>query len=306
MAGSFALTMRRESTVVAGVKDNAGAVAVAEAGIAYAEMMLLHPEENKRWRADGNIYRVDFGGTQVRLRLFSEAGKVDINQADQALLQAIMAKAPVEEEQQNKLVAAIMDWRDQDDLLNIDGAEKKEYKDAGLKYQPRNKPFQTLEELQMVLGMDERVYNWLEPLVTVYSGQPGVNLKLASANVLNLMPGVDASLIETYIANRLENTKNDLPPPEFPSSPTRAAASGANDVVTIVSEALMADETGALVTATVLKSGVGQSEGLEGGNNPVPFKVLRWQRNPGNEKSLFTDEMSELIVKRYVETELSD
>ena len=34
MAGSFALTMRRESTIVAGIKDNAGAAAVAEAGIA--------------------------------------------------------------------------------------------------------------------------------------------------------------------------------------------------------------------------------------------------------------------------------
>ena len=60
MAGSFALTMRRESTIVAGIKDNAGAVAAAEAGIAYAEMMLLNTDQNKRWRADGNLYQVDF------------------------------------------------------------------------------------------------------------------------------------------------------------------------------------------------------------------------------------------------------
>jgi general secretion pathway protein K len=306
MAGSFALTMRRESTVVAGIKDNAGAAAAAEAGIAYAEMMLLNPEPNKRWRADGNIYQVDFGSTQVRLRLLSEAGKIDINKADLTLLQALMAQAPVEEEEQAKLIGAVLDWRDQDDLLNIDGAEKKEYKDAGLKYQPRNKPFQTLEELQMILGMDERVYNWLEPLVTVHSGQPQVNLKVASTKVLGILPSLDGSLIETYTASRLESTKNDLPAPEFPASAFNGGSSGGNEVLTIVSEALMADETSALVVATVKKLGVGASAALVDEAQSTPFKVIKWQRNPGNEKPLFSDEMSELLVKHYVETELSD
>jgi general secretion pathway protein K len=306
MAGSFALTMRRESTIVAGIKDNAGAAAAAEAGIAYAEMMLLNPEQNKRWRADGNIYQVDFGITQVRLRLLSESGKIDINKANLALLQALMAQAPVEEEQQAKLIGAIQDWRDPDDLLNINGAEKKEYKDAGLKYQPRNKPFQILEELQMVLGIDEQVYNWLEPLVTVHSGQPQVNLKLASTKVLGILPGLDGSLIEDYATSRLESTKNDLPVPEFPAGLVNGGSSGGNEVVTIISEALMADETSALVVATVLKSGVGSAAAFEDDTPSTPFTVIKWQRNPGNEKSLFSDEMSELLVKHYVETELSN
>ncbi len=305
MAGSFALTMRRESTVVAGIKDNAGAVAAAEAGIAVAEMMLLHPEQNKRWRADGNIYQVDFGSTKIRLRLLSEAGKIDINNADLPLLQSLMAKAPVEEEQQAKLIGAIIDWRDQDDLLSIDGAEKKEYRDAGLKYQPRNKPFQTVEELQMVLGMDEHVYNWLQPIITIYSGQPQVNLKLASTKVLNVLPNLDASLIESYVATRLDNAKNDMPAPEFTAGPVGSGGVSANETVTIVSEALMADETSALVSATVTKADASQS-GLSDVTQSEPFQALKWQRNPSNEEPLFTDKMSELLVKQYAETELSD
>lgn len=306
MAGSFALTMRRESAIVTGVRDSAGAAALAEAGVAYAEMMLLNPEQNKGWRTDGSIYQVNFGETQVRLRLLSESGKVDINVADQALLQALLSQVPIDEEQQTKLVGAIMDWRDQDDLLNIEGAEKKEYQDAGLKYQPRNKPFQTLEELQMVLGMDENVYNWLEPIMTVYSGRPGVNLKLASTKVLNLLPGLDTSLIDTYVAARLESTKNDLPAPEFPASPVNAAATNAKEVVTIISEALMPDGNSALVTATVLKSGINQPITMDDEISRSPFKILNWKRNPGNEQSLFTDAMSEILVKKYAESELSD
>lgn len=309
MAGSFALTMRRESTVVTGIKDNAGAIAIAEAGIAIAEMMLLNPDQNKRWRADGNIYQLDFGDTKVRLRLLSEAGKIDINNADLTLLQALVGQTPAEAEQQAKIIGAILDWRDQDDLLNIEGAEKKEYRDAGLKYQPRNKPFQTVEELQMVLGIDERVFNILESMVTVYSGQ-AVDPTLASSKVLKLLPSLDAGLIEDYIVARVESAKNDLPAPNLPLTPATGGGgaggggASASEAVTIISEARMTDETSTLVAATVMKSDATQP--LTSDGTATPFKVLKWQRNPANEETLFTDEMTELLAKQYVEPELSD
>lgn len=308
MAGSFALTMRRESTITAGIKNNAAALAAAEAGIAYAEMMLLHPDQKKRWRADGNIYQVDFGDTQIRLRLISEAGKIDINKAELALLQGLMARAPIDEDRQAKIIGAIMDWRDKDDLLNIDGAEKNEYRKAGLKYQPRNKSFQTVEELQMVLGMDDRLYNWLEPVITVNSRQPQVNLKQATAKVLGLLPGLDAGLIESFVAARLESARTEQPPPEFPSTLLNSRGGGptSGETVSIISEALMPDETSAVITATVAKSGANQALVSDPTSQASPFKILKWRRNPANEDPLFSDEMTELLVKQYAEPELSN
>lgn len=307
MAGSFALTMRRESTITAGLKDNAAALAAAEAGIAYAEIMLLHPEQAKRWRADGNIYQVNFGDTQIRLRLLSESGKIDINKANFALLQSVLSHAPIEEDKQAKIIGAILDWRDQDDLLNIEGAEKKEYRKAGLKYEPRNKPFQTVEELQMILGMDEYLYNWLVPMVTVYSGQPQVNLKLASAKVLNLLPLMDAGLIENFVTARLESARTEQPAPEFPGAVagTSASAPGGGDTLTIISEAKMADDSSAVIVATVVKSAANQAFETELAL-PGPYRTIKLLRNPANEEPLFSDEMSELLVKEYAEPELND
>lgn len=306
MAGSFALTIKRESAVAAGAKDNAGALAAAEAGVAFAEMMLLNPEQTKRWRADGSLYQVDFGDTKIRLRLLSESGKIDINKAGIPLLQALFAATEADEKQQGKLVGAILDWRDADDLLNLNGAEKKEYKDAGLKYGPRNKAFQTLEELQMVLGMDETIYNKIEPLVTVYSGKPQVNIKLASPKVLNILPGLDVGLIDGFITSRLESARNDLPTPEFTGGLAADASGGSAGVVTIVSEALMPGETSASVVATLTKGEAEQGLPDENGDTASPYTVLKWQRNPINETSLFSEEMSELLVKQYAEPELSD
>lgn len=305
MAGSFALSMRREASIVAGVKNNAQAIAIAESGIAIAEMMLLNTDPAKRWRADGNIYQIDAEDSRVRIRILSESGKIDLNAADEKALEALMMHAPINEnskedpvEHAAKLTGAILDWRDADDLIHINGAEKKEYQDAGLKYQPRNRPFQTVEELQMVMGMDEPTFKWIEPLVTVYSGQQKSALQTASKEVLQVVPGLDQGVVNDYVAARLESARNGLPPPPFPIGSGQApAAVGGGEVFSIDSEAMLDEGSKALISA-VLKT--------SDGTLPIPFQALKWQRNTVSNVSLFTDAMSELLVKQYAEPELNN
>jgi general secretion pathway protein K len=307
MAGSFALSMRRESAIVSGIKNNAQAMAVAESGIAMAEMMLLNPDPNKGWRTDGNIYEIDSADARIRVRLLSETGKIDINKADEALLKSLMASAPVDEERQIRLVGAILDWRDEDDLVHIEGAEKTEYEDAGLNYQPRNKPFQSIEELQLVLGMDKSIFKWIEPLVTVYSGQQQVAAQQASKEVLQVIPGLDKGLVDSYIAARLESARNNLPVPPLPSSPGlnntmgQNNPAGQNNVLTVVSEALLNDASKASISAVIKKSANAQSF-----TSPAPFEVLKWQHVTENNASLFAHAMSQLLVKQYAEPELDN
>lgn len=311
MAGSFALGMRREAAIITGVKNNAQAVAIAEAGIAIAEMMLLNPDENKRWRTDGSIYQIDTaGGATVRIRLLSEMGKIDINTASEKLLQGLMANVPEDENnkdreaQSSALANAIIDWRDEDNLVHLDGAEEKQYQDAGLKYRPRNKPFQTIEELQLVLGMNGAIFRWVEPLITVYSGQSSAVLPQASREVLQVMPELDAGLIEGYIADRLESAKNDLPPPAFPLSSGQSSAAGQNEALTVISEAQLEDGSTGIISAIIKKSEDSQNESPV--SSTAPFQALKWQRNTTSSPSLFTEAMSEFLVKQYAEFEINN
>ncbi|MDD2658998.1 MAG: type II secretion system protein GspK [Methylococcales bacterium] len=297
MAGSFALNMRRESAIIAGVKTNAQAMAVAESGIAMAEMMLLGPDPNMVWRTDGGIYEIDSEDAKIRVRMLSESGKIDINKADEALLQSLMASAPVDTDLQTKLVSAILDWRDADDLVHVEGAEKDEYQEAGLSYQPRNKAFQSIEELQLVLGMNESVFKWIEPLVTIYSGQQQVNIQQADKEVLQVIPGLDGGLIDSFIADRLESARNNLPAPPFPSSSGQNISPAQNTALTIVSDALLNDGSRALISAVIKKSDNAQT---------APFETYRWQLLTANGASLFTDAMSELLVKQYAGPELNN
>jgi general secretion pathway protein K len=311
MAGSFALSMRRESAIVAGIKNNAQASAVAKSGIAMAEIQMLNSDPFKSWRADGSIYQINAADAKIRVRLLSEAGKIDINKADEALLKSLMNHAPLDEEQRAKIVGAILDWRDEDNLVRLDGAEKQEYEDAGLTYQPRNKPFQSIEELQLLLGMDKSLFLWLEPLITVYSGQQQVAVQVAAADVLQVLPGLDKSLVDSYIAARLQSVINNLPVPPFPSSSGMntpigqntpvgpSDSSGQNNVLTVISEAVLGDESKASISAVIKKSDNIQA-------NPSPFEVLKWQQVTVNKASLFSNAMSKLLVKQYAEPELNN
>ncbi|MDD5577917.1 MAG: type II secretion system protein GspK [Methylobacter sp.] len=297
MAGSFALSMRREASIITGMGNNAQAKSIAESGLAIAEMMLLNPDLNKRWRTDGSIYEMDYASSKVRVRLLSESGKIDINIADQALLQSLMAHAPVDDDaQKNKIVSAILDWRDADDLVHIDGSEKKEYQQAGLTYEPRNKPFQSIEELQMVLGIDENIFLWIEELVTVYSGQP-VNTQHASKKVLQVLPGAQPEVVDSFITARRESAINGLPAPVFPLSSAQSGAAGQNDVVSVQSEALLEDESKAMISAVIKKSENPQSG---------PFQILKWQSGITGTISLFTDEMLDLLIMQYAEPQFDN
>ena len=67
------------------------------------------------------------------------------------------------------LADAIADFRDADNLPRLRGAEEAQYRDAGLVWGPKNAPFQTVGELQQILGMTAEIYRRVAPDLSVYS-----------------------------------------------------------------------------------------------------------------------------------------
>ena len=68
-------------------------------------------------------------------------------------------------------------------------------------------------------------------------------------------------------------------------------------MLTLVSEARLDDESSAVVSAVIKLSGQTQA---------APFQVLKWEIAAADDHSLFSDAMSELLVKQYAEPELND
>jgi general secretion pathway protein K len=83
-----------------------------------------------------------------------------------------------------------LDWRDGSPLKRADGAKADEYRAAGYDYLPRNGPFQSVDELTLVMGMTRDLYKRVEPALTVYSGRQFVDPQFATPEVLSALPSL--------------------------------------------------------------------------------------------------------------------
>jgi general secretion pathway protein K len=307
MAGSFALTIKRESATVMQLKTQAQAMAMAQAGVVIAQAMLLHEEQAKRWRVDGSLYEIEDDHGLMRIRILSEAGKIDINSVPTALFHQVMQHAPFDVQSRLALEDAILDWRDDDEITRPHGAEKAEYQDAKLHYGPRNKPFRSLDELQMVLGMNARMIEWMQSLFTVYAaGQTEIELANASWEVLEVLPEIDPAQLAAYFIAKQKSILNNAPLPSLPRLENAGQAMASDmentsdtqtpsdvSVVTVIVET-KTEEAQARIEVVMEK--------IEGANN-LPFQILKWhnQTDFSAVTSLFAENMEFLLVGRYSE-----
>ena len=285
MAGSFATTMRRETSVSTALKDNAQAQAAAESGIMLAEFMLSQTDVEPPWQVDGTIYSVPRADGEIRLRLFSEAGKVDINSASPVQLAAVLGSISADRRQQQQLLNAILDWRDEDDDTRTHGAEKRQYRLAGLAYGPSNTAFQSLQELQLVLGMDAAMFSQIEPWITVYSGSEQVDYDAAAPELLAL---IAAEMRHRNISDDLlqKHLQGDITEEEH-AEDAGDAIIGDNQTFTIIAEARL--EQGASASLEVVVRRQTDDPSLP------PFEILDWKpRSQG--LSLFDAAMDERII----------
>ena len=203
IAASFVTVMRSDIQVVTNSMGRAKAEAAANAGIQRAMFELFKPVNTPdRWAADGVPRGWTYQDAAITITMNDEAGKIDINTASEALLRSLFQSQGLTPDEAVAMVDAINDWRDQDSVKRLHGAEEAEYLAAGLKYKPANAPFQAIEELKLVLGMTPQIYQRIAPLITIYSRQPGVYAQIASRAVLRAIPNVTDEQVDTYIQLR--------------------------------------------------------------------------------------------------------
>lgn len=180
----------------------------ADAGIARAIAAIAARNPNDPWPIDGTARTLEIDGFQVQVAIQDELGRIDINQASEALLNNLFIALGVPRQTATALADAIADWRDADDLKRLNGAEAAQYTAAEFSYGPRNAPFETLEELRLVSGVTEEIFEKARPHLTIYSQRPQVNastanlpIRAALAGVTQAQAGVSTSITTAQLNN---------------------------------------------------------------------------------------------------------
>ncbi len=207
--GIYAILARTEGLQARFLFDETAARYAAEAGIHRAVFEMRSTDMETRWVPDGRPYQISIGDAVVEIRIIDESGKINLNAADVELLTDFFISRGVDELEALHLADAIHDWRDPDDMPRLYGAEIDDYLAAGYPYGPANEDFRTVDELQQVIGVSWELYQAVEPLLTVHSGQGRINPAFAPAEVLAAMPDMDRESAEMFVEERWQFHPSD-------------------------------------------------------------------------------------------------
>ncbi|MEX6500761.1 general secretion pathway protein GspK [Pseudomonas zhanjiangensis] len=253
---------RTELQLAGNARLAASARHVAEAGVNWGIWSLLQANTSG-WLADGSSRSLELDGISVEVALFDEQGKIDLNEADPQLLVGLFESVGLDERAALAQVDAILDWRDEDDLLHPAGAEEEQYRALGLP-PPANRPFQRLEELRRVLGIDEALYQRVLPALTLYSNKAEVNPLVAPREVLLALPGISADSIDRFIEQRRRNYETGQRPPLLSGVDPLLLAPNAPGVnYSIVTDTALSPGVKVRQQVVIHLQGLGRRQGVE-------------------------------------------
>lgn len=136
------------------------------------------------------------------VKLRDAHSRLPLNSVTERELRRLLAAVGVSHPTTLVVAASVVDWRDPDDLHRAHGAEWPDHYSTQVPPRvPRNAPFESLEELRFVRGVDEVVYGRIRPFLSL-SSDARVNLNAAPEVVLNALPGMSAEATAIVMARR--------------------------------------------------------------------------------------------------------
>lgn len=267
ITGSFALMARMDRLEANSLLSGTQARMSAEAAINLAVLALRDPDDLTRMRADGRIYEQEIDGVMVEVSAIDERGKVDINAANELTLANLFIGSGMEVDNAELLAAAVLDWRDEDELERVNGAEEDAYFAAGLQVGPANRLFMMTEELLQVIGMQYELYRKIEPGISTFSRSDQPNPAFAPVEALMAMPDITYEEAVNFVEQRNSQQPGDSLGTELPNGLV-VMEQGRGVTYSIKARATMPNGVWEQVQATIK---------LGANRNGSPYRVLRWR-----------------------------
>jgi general secretion pathway protein K len=235
----FCYAMRTEVNITRNYQEELQLYAAAQGSAqrAIAELILKHdprmqqlrktgkegeiPPESREWVTDGREYRFPFEGAEGVVRVLGEAGKVNLNRVSDAVLRKIMTALGLEGEARDIAVDSILDWRDPDDFIRVNGAENEYYQSLKEPYDCKNGNFDSVEELLLVRGITPELFYGkkikkmegeagrgetvaLKDLFSIYASGEQIDINSASLPALRVVLGLPLEVCRQILKARQE------------------------------------------------------------------------------------------------------
>ena len=267
LAAGFAYSMKVETKLAMNANSESELNSLGRSGVEMARWVLAQQATiaqepfdalNQQWAggpgsmltsnsplAGVSLDNIQLGGGKFSVKITDLERKVNINMADQAMLEQALRLIGVDAGELTAITASILDWIDPDSNEHMNGTESDFYATLEPPYLAKNGPIDDLSELLLVRGVTPDIYwggvatNHLPAAFQNKVGfqQPGggvlaydvglsdlftplssgqININTASARVLQMLPFVDENVAAEIIRLRsgpdgMDGTDDDTP-----------------------------------------------------------------------------------------------
>ena len=151
------------------------------------------------------------------LAVEDEGGKADINTASPKLMSALLRGFGARTEEADHVAAAIAEFSRPAANVVLDDAAFRAYAADGRTYGPKKGPFETVLELDQVIGMRLDLLRAVLPYVTVHSRQPGVDPRVAAPALLAALAGDEPAKVAQLAGATRGDRAGEATPSGVPS-----------------------------------------------------------------------------------------
>lgn len=219
IAGQFCFSMKNEVESARLIKDEAQAYYIANAGIVEGLKKIIDDEitkgvkgkdikeedQNLTWRVNTVIEPQLFANGTYTINIGNESGKVNLNYASGELLRILFSSLKLDKDQCNIIADSILDWRDNDALHRLNGAENDYYKSLAEPYKCRDGFFRYKDELLLVRGITKELYynkglkDFISIVISPESAKGRININAVPLELLKILPGMSSEAVADIV-----------------------------------------------------------------------------------------------------------
>jgi general secretion pathway protein K len=187
VATAVTAVIRSHLRLADGATVAAASETLADSAIRLTFLRILKPATDHGDFGFSTCWPMQLFDRDVVVHIEREAGRLDLNNGDAALLAAVFAASGVDTQMSGSFASRILDWRDKDDEPRDEGAELAQYATAKIGYGPRNGAFESIGELRQVLGLADLEAVVLDAFTVYSTGSPTIRREFAHPLVVRAL-----------------------------------------------------------------------------------------------------------------------
>ncbi len=265
LASIASLYMAQSARALAAFDTSLQSEMLNAAGLELAAYELSGPATASR--PTHGRFRFRLSGSDTTVEYMSEAARIDLNMAPRTMIVGLFTTLGAKSEAADQFADRVIGWRSKP-KANAEDEEAALYRAAGLNYLPRRAPFDSVDELWLVLGLPPEIVERALPFVTIFSKLPEINVLDAAPQVVAALPDMTPLRLAEFL-----NQRASLPPDK---DTVVASLGGARKGVTVLASAAYRVRIHITFPDRLQRTAEGVIQMVESGEKEA-FQVLAWQ-----------------------------